>query len=666
MKRTTSFFLLLATACGGGSGTEPKTVATVTVSGAASVIQVGQTATLTAIAKDIGGNPISGRAVAWSSSAISIATVSSTGLVTGVSAGSAVITASVDGKAGTLTIGVSTAATGADCTGITPLSLAAGEVKVLSGTERSSLCISGGLNGGEYALIAVNAASTRQPATATFSPANTNAPTATVAAAVRAQAAPSVSPRAISGLAEIAGSMPRNVGFEMALRSQWRAEARLRRAAAPARSRRPATMASIRDLPPSPSVGSLINLNASSTSSCEVPLTRTARVMAVSNSAIIVEDTTAPAGGFTQAEYVSIATTFDTLVFPLDTTLFGAPYDMDTNGRVLLFFTTAVNQRTPSQGATSVIGGFFWERDLIPRQANATVPFACANSNEGEMFYLPVVDVGNRYNPYFNNKTAMLSEINATVIHEFQHLINASHRYYITPEIVEDEEGWLNEAMSHIAEEALYYRLVGYSARSDLNFSQTAQPAARLDLLTNYQLDNLSRFNAYLKCVETCGAFPLNEDLSTRGASWVLLRWALDHSTGTERSYLHALVSAPTQGIPNFNNVFAGVGGLAGALRASTVAHYSDNLPTSTNPTYSHLSWNFRDWLPHFTSNSNTYPLQSRLLINGGVQQLTLPAGGGALFLRFRVNPGATGSVAITLSGTAPAAGTELVLVRVS
>ena len=152
------------------------------------------------------------------------------------------------------------------------------------------------------------------------------------------------------------------------------------------------------------------------------------------------------------------------LVYSLDTTAFGAPYDMDRNGKVILFFTTAVNQLTPA-GASSVIGGFFFERDMIPRVANQQVPFACATSNEGEMFYLPVVDANSRYNAYFKSKSTLLVEINGTTIHEFQHLINASRRYYVTPDLVDTEEAWLNEGMSHIAEEILYMHVAGLGQR---------------------------------------------------------------------------------------------------------------------------------------------------------------------------------------------------------
>src|SRR5207247_1744829 len=84
-------------------------VASVAVSPASASVQVGQTVQLAATPRDANGNPLSGRAVSWASSNTAVATVSGSGLVTGVTAGSATITATSEGQGGTATITVSTA-----------------------------------------------------------------------------------------------------------------------------------------------------------------------------------------------------------------------------------------------------------------------------------------------------------------------------------------------------------------------------------------------------------------------------------------------------------------------------------------------------------------------------------------------------------------------------
>ena len=82
-------------------------VASVTLSPNPANFVVGQTNQLTATLKDAGGATITDRTVTWTSSNDLIASISSTGLVTSQSLGSATITATVEGKAGTASIVVS-------------------------------------------------------------------------------------------------------------------------------------------------------------------------------------------------------------------------------------------------------------------------------------------------------------------------------------------------------------------------------------------------------------------------------------------------------------------------------------------------------------------------------------------------------------------------------
>jgi uncharacterized protein YjdB len=84
-------------------------VASVDVAPASGSIEIGQTIQLTATPKDASGNPLSGRTVTWSSSNSAVATVDANGLVSGVTAGAATITATSDGHSGTADITVTEA-----------------------------------------------------------------------------------------------------------------------------------------------------------------------------------------------------------------------------------------------------------------------------------------------------------------------------------------------------------------------------------------------------------------------------------------------------------------------------------------------------------------------------------------------------------------------------
>ncbi|HEX9249289.1 MAG TPA: Ig-like domain-containing protein [Gemmatimonadaceae bacterium] len=96
VSRVLLLFLLVAGGlfCGGStSGPSVTMVAAVTVSAPLKNIDVGHTAQLSAVAFDQTGAELVGVTFQWSSSDKTIATVSNTGVVTGVAAGSARITA---------------------------------------------------------------------------------------------------------------------------------------------------------------------------------------------------------------------------------------------------------------------------------------------------------------------------------------------------------------------------------------------------------------------------------------------------------------------------------------------------------------------------------------------------------------------------------------------
>lgn len=81
-------------------------VAKVEITPSVASIEIGATVQLAATPQDADGNPLTDRAVTWSSSALSVATINTTGLVTGVGEGSATISATSEGRSGTATVTV--------------------------------------------------------------------------------------------------------------------------------------------------------------------------------------------------------------------------------------------------------------------------------------------------------------------------------------------------------------------------------------------------------------------------------------------------------------------------------------------------------------------------------------------------------------------------------
>ncbi|HSQ29801.1 MAG TPA: Ig-like domain-containing protein [Gemmatimonadaceae bacterium] len=127
--------------CEGVTGTAPVTVsiitvASVTVTPSPASVSTGGTVTLTATVKDASGNVLTGQIVAWSTSNPGIATVSSTGVVTGVAAGTVTITASSGGKSGTSTVTVTTAPVGSVTVSPSSTTIIIGQSTTLTATVK--------------------------------------------------------------------------------------------------------------------------------------------------------------------------------------------------------------------------------------------------------------------------------------------------------------------------------------------------------------------------------------------------------------------------------------------------------------------------------------------------------------------------------------------------
>jgi uncharacterized protein YjdB len=115
-------------------------VASVAVTPGTASITVGHTTQLSATTLDSGGATLTGRSMTWASSDPSVATVSATGLVTGVGAGTATVTATSEGQVGTSTITVapSTVAVASVTMSKSSATLATGETLQLVATAKDA------------------------------------------------------------------------------------------------------------------------------------------------------------------------------------------------------------------------------------------------------------------------------------------------------------------------------------------------------------------------------------------------------------------------------------------------------------------------------------------------------------------------------------------------
>lgn len=643
--------LVLALLGAGCDSTEPPTpVVRVEISGARA-LQPGETVQLTATPRGPNDVPLEGREVTWTSSAPGIVVVEPalgrTVTLRAVAPGTATITAISEGTSATATVTVA-APVSASCRDPgAVLNLAVGQTQTVTGAQASVLCLGG--TGAEYTVVPFFASPTGTGSmslevTATGVQAAAGPPTPSLAPATPYF---SLSPLSLSAQEELHTRLRETEIRELTARIP---------AAREAMAARRAFRASLAYS--APQVGDLLTLNAESNSACETPNNRVGRVAAVTERAIVVADTSNPAGGFTDEDYRQVGIAFDTLVYPVNTLNFGEPTDIDANGRVIIFYTRVVNQLT-EPNSESFVGGFFFSRDLFPRTATQRLQ-ACANSNQGEIFYMLVPDPEGVVNQNKRSVDFVRQRTVATVAHEFQHLINAGRRLFVN-NARGFETVWLNEGLSHISEELTFYRVSQLGPRQNVDITQIRSTEAIRNAFNTYQVSNHGRFNEYLKNPEGNSPYDADDDLATRGAIWAFLRYAADQRNGQDQPLWFALVNSTTSGLEN----------LRGALgtdpvplvRDWSVSNYTDDAVTGVEARFTQPSWNYRSIHAAFTSNSGRYPLRTRPLADGVATAVTLKAGAAA-FLRLGVAASGVAEVRTTSGQAAPRPEYQVTVVR--
>ena len=612
-------------------------------------IAVGDTARISLALEDEFANAVSGATLSFTVGDPTLVNVDPQGLVRAIRAGGAsTVTVSAGGRSDTVNVRV--LAEGASlCTDIVaPSSLAVGAVVAVQGTN---VCLTGAPSAGsEYAIIAYN--SSQEGSTILSSnitawgvaapPSRWKAPAAAGPMLSRSPTGLAAAPTQVldegfhQRLLESSKSLKRLFGFARTTRAARLSASRPSRGSfslSPSFSSIPATL----------NVGDKVRLNVSS-SPCDAAIIRGFRVTAIGAKAIVLADTLNPAGGFTDADYVRFAARFDTLVYPLDVDNFGAPSDLDLNGKVAVLFTKYVNELTPAN-SDSYIGGFFHPRDLFPK-TDANGVQGCATSNEGEMFYMLVPDPTGVVNGN-KHSLAFVDTITISVLaHEFQHLINAGRRIYVNEGATSFEDSWLNEGLSHIAEELLYYHESGMQPRQGLTDAGIRSSAAKYAL---WKADASSNFSRLLEYLDDPGAAsPIdeaNDELSTRGASWAFLRYAVDRAFTSDAGVWKRFA----------NSTETGLGTVALGLMTNPIPYLADfstanfvsDLGITSDPRFQHKSWNFRDIFTNtygtrvngvFTPNGY-YPIKLTGLADGVAASVGVK-GGSASFARLAVPAG--------------------------
>jgi hypothetical protein len=519
--------------------------------------------------------------------------------------------------------------------GAAPLGHAVGAGSTFAGPAAAAFCLDGGAAGTEYIVTTSNVAAdygTRVVfdlrANGVALPIHQLPPSGTLAGGLGVQAA--------GGQPALVAHAPDDA-FHLGLLERARAELEpLMEDARLAQRLAGGIRVQSAGVNPNPGVviGELLTINTNSKQACTSPSWRTGRVTHISERAIVVSDTANPANGFTASDFQHIALTFDTLVVPAVLPNFGEPTDIDGNGRVLIFFTRAVNELTP-RNSEQIINGFVYARDLYPKSGSGS----CAASNFAELFYMLAPDPTGVVNGNQRSRGFVLQVAVSTLAHELQHLINAGRRLYVNNANT-FEQVWLDEGLAHMAEELLFYRASGLEPRSNIDSATVTQNPLRVNAFNTHMAANVTRFRHFLDSTAVSSPYNPRDALATRGASWHFLRYASDRKLGDEAQTWFQLANSTTAGMQNLSNVF-GVA-IPPLLADWHTAILADDAVQNRPPAWDLRSWNLRSIYAALAYAD--YPATVGVLANDVPVRATL-YGGSVAWFRLRVPPGARAAV---------------------
>jgi len=362
-----------------------------------------------------------------------------------------------------------------------------------------------------------------------------------------------------------------------------------------------------------PTVGHERTFKVCQTTNCSSFVDVPATAKYVGPKGAIYLDNTVPAGGYSQADLDQAGFLFDNYLYPIDTAAFGRESDLDGNGVVVVLLTDQVNTLSGNCNEEgSVILGYFFGSDLLSGQNG---------SNNGEVFYGLVPDPANA------ECTISLEYASGylapTFIHEFQHMISFNQHVLVRSGASEDT--WLNEGLSHYAEE--------------LGGRDIPDAHCDGDCFTQFVGGDASNAYRYLQAPEQHFLIEPGSSggtLEERGANWLFVRWLADHfDTPTASAFTRSLVETNRLGAAN---VAAATGTAFGTLVAEwQLANYLDNLPgfTPGSPRLQYASWDFRNTFSAFHDQApgsfpRPYPLVPDSTLTGTYsRQGTLRAGSG-------------------------------------
>ena len=376
--------------------------------------------------------------------------------------------------------------------------------------------------------------------------------------------------------------------------------------------------------------------------------TVTATALKVGTHIAIYVDKAAPQPGLSQTDLDNLRDVFDTRLYETDTLAFGRESDIDNNGMVIVLMSGKVNSMVTAADCNTkgFVAGFFFGADLI-----TTPPFATGNS--GEIFYSIVPDPSGTLS-CTHTVTGVKELVPVTFVHEFQHMISFNQHFLVRGKLPEDL--WLNEGLSHYAEE---------------NGGRTFLPDTAS--FRNYVCGDLHNSGEYFTAPQSYFLVDTADigALANRGAYWLFVRYLVDQfAVGplTPDSVTRRLVRTPLIGETN-------VSGATGTAFPTLVerwglANYVSGLPGFGTPAeLQYVRWDFRAAYPAMrtpcagvnVSIPSAYPLVPPVLDPTSAQASGMLHAGSGSYYQLQHAAGALGFTLLFSNSAGAALRTSLV-----
>ena len=247
-----------------------------------------------------------------------------------------------------------------------------------------------------------------------------------------------------------------------------------------------------------------------------------------------------------------VVSTFDDKIYPDAAARFGPAADVDQDGRFTVLFSSWL---TRLAGGKARVDGFVRGADL--------------DLSLGQPF-------GNRCDMIYLNSTLKTGPYLRTIVaHEYTHAVSFSRKALARGGMGLEEEGWLDEALAHLVEDSHGF------ARSNIDYRVSSF---------------LSRPERYRLVVDDYYAADLFRSHGNRGATYLFLRWCVDHYGP---GLVDTLICSDRRGVGNLEEATGS--SFASLFRKWTVALYLSGLDPASSIESPYRSIDLRgnreDWI---------------------------------------------------------------------